>query len=169
MICTLLKVAQKGDIMVEFNLNNENVKYSGDPSKRLLDALREDSLLTGVKEGCGEGECGACSVLINGRLANSCITAIGSLEGSAVITVEGFKDTKQYHLLEETFAKAGAVQCGFCTPGMIMASQSLLSVTPNPSEDDIREAISGNICRCTGYNMIIDAIKIAAEQGEGLW
>jgi len=155
--------------MVEFSLNNEKIKYSGDPSKRLLDVLREDFLLTGVKEGCGEGECGACSVLINGRLANSCIIAIGSLQGCSVITVEGFKDTKQYQLLEETFAKSGAVQCGFCTPGMIMASQSLLSVNPNPTEDDIREEISGNICRCTGYNMIVDAIKVAAEQGEGLW
>ena len=155
--------------MIEFNLNNKIVKYSGDPSKRLLDILREHFLLTGVKEGCGEGECGACSVLINGRLTNSCITAVGSLEGSYVITVEGFKDTKQYHLLEDTFAKAGAVQCGFCTPGMIMAAQSLLIVNPNPTEEDIREAISGNICRCTGYNMIIDAIKMAAEQGEGLW
>ena len=155
--------------MIEFSLNNKIVKYSGDPSERLLDILREHFLLKGVKEGCGEGECGACSVLINGRLANSCITAIGSLEGSAVITVEGFKDTKQYQLLEETFAKAGAVQCGFCTPGMIMAAQSLLVANPDPTEEDIREAISGNICRCTGYNMIIDAIKMAAEQGEGLW
>ena len=155
--------------MIEFNLNNKIVKYSGDPSKRLLDILREHFLLTGVKEGCGEGECGACSVLINGRLTNSCITAVGSREGSYVITVEGFKDTKQYQLLEDTFAKAGAVQCGFCTPGMIMAAQSLLVANPTPTEEDIREAISGNICRCTGYNMIIDAIKMAAEQGEGLW
>jgi len=155
--------------MVEFSLNNEKVKYSGNPSKRLLDVLREDFLFTGVKEGCGEGECGACSVLINGRLTNSCITAVGSLEGTYVITVEGFKDTKQYQLLEETFAKAGAVQCGFCTPGMIMAAQSLLLGNPKPTKEDIREAISGNICRCTGYNMIIDGIKMAAEQGEGLW
>ena len=155
--------------MIKFSLNNKIVKYSGDPAKRLLDILREHFLLKGVKEGCGEGECGACSVLINGRLTNSCITAVGSLEGSSVITVEGFKDTKQYQLLEETFAKAGAVQCGFCTPGMIMAAQALLVVNPSPTEDDIREAISGNICRCTGYNMIVDAIKMAAEQGEGLW
>ena len=155
--------------MFEFSLNNKIVKYSGDPSKRLLDILREHFLLKGVKEGCGEGECGACSVLINGRLTNSCITAVGSLEGVSVITVEGFKDTKQYQLLEETFAKAGAVQCGFCTPGMIMAAQALLVGNPKPTEDDIREAISGNICRCTGYNMIVDAIKMAAEQGEGLW
>ena len=155
--------------MIQFNLNNKIVKYSGDPSKRLLDILREHFLLKGVKEGCGEGECGACSVLINGRLTNSCITAVGSLEGSSVLTIEGFKDTKQYQLLEETFAKAGAVQCGFCTPGMIMAAQALLTSNPNPTEDDIREAISGNICRCTGYNMIVDAIKMAADQGEGLW
>jgi len=155
--------------MVGFSVNNEKIEYSGDPLKRLLDVLREDFLLTGVKEGCGEGECGACSVLINGRLVNSCITAVGSLEGANVITVEGFKDTKQYQLLEETFAKAGAVQCGFCTPGMIMAAQSLLLDNSKPTKEDIREAISGNICRCTGYNMIVDGIQMAAEQGEGLW
>ncbi len=155
--------------MIEFNLNNKKVTYEGDPAKRLLDVLRDDFMIIGVKEGCGEGECGACSVLINGRLANSCITAVGSLAGTSVITVEGFKDTKQYKLLEETFAKAGAVQCGFCTPGMIMAAQSLLLTTPNPTDADIREAISGNLCRCTGYNMIIDGIKMAAAQGDGLW
>lgn len=155
--------------MITFNLNNKKVTYDGEPTKRLLDVLREDFEITGVKEGCGEGECGACSVLINGRLANSCITAVGSLEGVSVITVEGFKDTKQYQLLEETFAKAGAVQCGFCTPGMIMAAQSLLTSKPNPTDEDIREGISGNLCRCTGYNMIIDAVKMAAEQGDGLW
>ncbi|MFA9375287.1 MAG: (2Fe-2S)-binding protein [Lachnotalea sp.] len=154
---------------MEFNLNNEKIVYEGDPSKRLLDVLRDDLQVTGVKEGCGEGECGACSVLINGRLANSCITAIGSLEGAFVLTVEGFKDTKQYQLLEETFAKAGAVQCGFCTPGMIMAAQSLLTSNSNPTENEIRESISGNLCRCTGYNMIIDAVKMAADQGDGLW
>jgi carbon-monoxide dehydrogenase small subunit len=155
--------------MIEFNLNNKKVTYEGDMAKRLLDVLREDFEMTGVKEGCGEGECGACSVLINGRLGNSCITAIGSLEGTEVLTVEGFQNTKQYQLLEETFAKAGAVQCGFCTPGMIMAAQSLLLSNPNPTEEDIREAISGNLCRCTGYNMIIDGVKMAAEQGDGLW
>jgi carbon-monoxide dehydrogenase small subunit len=155
--------------MIEFNLNNKNVMYEGDLSKCLLDVLREDFFMTGVKEGCKEGECGACSVLINGRLANSCITAIGCLQGAAVITIEGFKDTKQYKLLEETFAKAGAVQCGFCTPGMIMAAQSLLSHNAHPAEEDIREGISGNLCRCTGYNMIIEAVKMAAEQGAGLW
>jgi carbon-monoxide dehydrogenase small subunit len=155
--------------MVEFTLNHVKVSYEGDPSKRLLDILRDDYQIMDVKEGCGEGECGACSVLINGRLVSSCITAVGSLEGSKVLTVEGFKDTKQYKLLEETFAKAGAVQCGFCTPGMIMAAQSLLATNSNPTEDDIREGISGNLCRCTGYNMIIDAIKMAAEQGDGLW
>lgn len=155
--------------MIEFILNNKKVTYEGNMTKRLLDVLREDFNMTGVKEGCGEGECGACSVLVNGRLANSCITAIGSLEGAEVLTVEGFQNTKQYQLLEETFAKAGAVQCGFCTPGMIMAAQSLLLSKPNPTEDDIREAISGNLCRCTGYNMIIDGVKMAAEQGDGLW
>ncbi len=155
--------------MVEFTLNNKKVTYEKDPSRRLLDVLREDYFITAVKEGCGEGECGACSVLINGQLVNSCITAMGSLDGAVVLTLEGFKDTKQYQLLEDTFARAGAVQCGFCTPGMIMASQSLLSKNPKPTVDEIREGISGNLCRCTGYNMIIDAVKMAADEGDGLW
>lgn len=155
--------------MIEFKLNDKKVIYEGDPSKCLLDVLRDDFFITGVKEGCKEGECGACSVLINGRLANSCITAVGSLYGAEVITVEGLKDTKQYKVLEDTFAKAGAVQCGFCTPGMIMAAKSLLTLNPKPTKEEIRDGISGNLCRCTGYNMIIDAVEMAAEQGEGLW
>ncbi|HEX3022182.1 MAG TPA: 2Fe-2S iron-sulfur cluster-binding protein, partial [Lachnospiraceae bacterium] len=100
---------------------------------------------------------------------NSCITAIGSIQGANVVTLEGFKDTERYKLLERTFAKAGAVQCGFCIPGMIMAAESLLSQKPTPTLDDIREGISGNLCRCTGYNMIIDAVMMAAKEGDGLW
>lgn len=155
--------------MIEFELNGENVKLDKDPSYRLLDILRNDFKLMGPKEGCGEGECGACSVLIDGRLINSCLVALGSLQGAKVLTLEGYKSTDKYQLLERTFAEAGAVQCGFCTPGMIMAAEALLSKNPRPTKEDIREAISGNLCRCTGYNMIIDAIKMAAEQGAGLW
>lgn len=155
--------------MIEFELNGENVTIDCDPSKRLLDVLREDFLLTGPKEGCGEGECGACAVLLDGKMINSCITAVGSVHHRNVVTLEGFRDTKRYQLLEQTFAKAGAVQCGYCTPGMIMAAESLLSQNPHPNVDDIRESISGNLCRCTGYNMIIDAVQMAAEEGNGLW
>lgn len=155
--------------MIEFILNGSVVSTNSDATVRLLDLLREEFGLTATKEGCGEGECGACSVLVNGRIMNSCITAIGSIQGANVVTLEGYKDTERYKLLEKTFAKAGAVQCGFCIPGMIMAAESLLSQKPTPTLDDIREGISGNLCRCTGYNMIIDAVMMAAKEGDGLW
>jgi carbon-monoxide dehydrogenase small subunit len=131
--------------------------------------LREDFGLTEVKEGCGEGECGACAVLIDGKTRQSCITAIGSLEGLSVMTLEGYKHSEQYKVLDQSFAEAGAVQCGFCTPGMIMAAQSLLAENPEPSDAEIRDGISGNLCRCTGYNMIVDAIRMASQKGKGLW
>ncbi len=155
--------------MIEFELNGEKVQVDSDPSARLLDILRNEFGLLGPKEGCGEGECGACAVIINGRLINSCLVALGSLSGSKIMTIEGYRETDRYQLLERTFADAGAVQCGFCTPGMIMAAEALLSHNSNPTVEDIREAISGNLCRCTGYNMIIAAIKMAADQGVGLW
>ena len=155
--------------MVEFELNGKVIKIEKDASARLLDVLRNDFNLMGIKEGCGEGECGACAVIINGRLINSCLVAVGSLNGAKVMTIEGYRETKRYKILEKTFADAGAVQCGFCTPGMIMAAEALLSANPNPTVEDIREAISGNLCRCTGYNMIIEAIDMAAKQGVGLW
>lgn len=154
---------------MEFYLNNKKVTYEKDPSRRLLDVLREDFGLMEIKEGCGEGECGACAVLVNNRSVDSCVTAIGSLAGQSVLTLEGYRETPQYQKLEETFARAGAVQCGFCIPGMIVAAHSLLSVNPDPSEADIREGVSGNLCRCTGYNMIIDGILLAAKEGRGLW
>lgn len=155
--------------MIEFLLNGEKKCIDCEPDKRLLDVLREDFLLTGPKEGCGEGECGACSVILNGKLANSCLVAAGSIDGASIITIEGFRTTKRYKVLEDTFAKAGAVQCGFCTPGMIMAAECLLSENSSPSASDVREGISGNLCRCTGYNMIIDAVLMASKEGEGLW
>lgn len=155
--------------MITFKLNGKKVQTESDPSERLLDILREEFELTGPKEGCKEGECGACSVLVNGILMNSCITPLGNVKDKEVMTIEGFRDSERYKLLEKTFAKAGAVQCGFCTPGMIMAAEALLRRVPHPTLDDIREGISGNLCRCTGYNMIIDAVNMAAEQGDGLW
>lgn len=155
--------------MIEFTLNGEKKQSECEPNARLLDILRDTYQMTGTKEGCGEGECGACSVLVNGKLVNSCLMPMGSLQGAEVMTIEGFRNTPQYQVLEEAFAAAGAVQCGFCTPGMIMAAQALLIVNASPTEVDIREAISGNLCRCTGYNMIIDAILMASRQGAGLW
>lgn len=155
--------------MIEFVLNGKPVSIDCEPSARLLDILRNEFHLTGVKEGCGEGECGACSVLLNGRLANSCLVAAGSLQGADIVTIEGFRDTERFRLIEQAFAKAGAVQCGFCTPGMVMAAEALLSRNAHPTEEQIREAISGNLCRCTGYNMIVDAIMTASKEGSGLW
>ena len=155
--------------MIEFALNGNHTAVDCDPAARLLDILRDHLNLTGVKEGCGEGECGACSVLLNGRLANSCLVAMGSIAGATVVTIEGFRDTEQYARLEKAFATAGAVQCGFCTPGMVMAAQALLSRNPHPTEEQVREGISGNFCRCTGYNMIVDAILTASREGNGLW
>lgn len=155
--------------MVKFILNGKEVESKSQPLTRLLDVFRKEFGLTGPKEGCGEGECGACSCLIDGNLTNSCLVALGSVAGKSVVTLEGFRDSDQYKMLEKCFAKAGAVQCGFCTPGMVMASQALLSKNPEPTEADIRAAISGNLCRCTGYNMIINAVKMAAEEGKGLW
>ena len=154
---------------IKFNLNFESVKIECDPMKRLLDVLREDFSLTGVKEGCGEGECGACTVLINGEIINSCIYPAGLVEGKNVVTIEGIKNTDKYEVLKDSFIDAGAVQCGFCTPGMIMAAYALLSKNKNPDENEIKEGLSGNLCRCTGYNMIIDAVKLAAKRGENLW
>ena len=155
--------------MINVKINHRVYQLDCDPTQRLLDVLRKQLHLTAVKEGCGEGECGACGVLINGRLSNSCLVAVGSLQDAEVLTVEGIRDTKQFKVLNQAFADAGAVQCGYCIPAMIMAAHGLLLENPNPTEADVRVAISGNICRCTGYNMIIEAVLMAAERGKGLW
>ncbi|MCR5304196.1 MAG: (2Fe-2S)-binding protein [Lachnospiraceae bacterium] len=155
--------------MVSFILNGEKVQSSGSGQERLLDVLRKEFSLTGPKEGCGEGECGACAVLVDGRLMNSCITPLANVEGREVMTIEGYSKTERYKVLERCFAEEGAVQCGFCTPGMTMAAESLLSSNPEPDDGEIRLAISGNLCRCTGYNMIINAIRKASKEGKGLW
>ena len=152
-----------------FTLNGREVSYEGQASDRLLDILRNSFGLTSVKCGCREGECGACSCLINGKLTNSCIVSIGAITGDSVVTLEGYRETERFKVLEKAFADCSAVQCGFCTPGMIMAAESILSVNPNPSEETIRYGLSGNLCRCTGYNAIVRAIKMASEEGKGLW
>jgi len=148
---------------VRFTLNNEATTYSGNSSARLLDVLRNELGLTGTKCGCKEGECGACAVLVNGKLMNSCLVALGSLEGANVMTIEGYSKTERFAALDKAYASVSAVQCGFCIPGMMMASESILSSNPNPTEKDIRIGISGNLCRCTGYNAIVKAIGIAAK------
>ncbi|MCL2578456.1 MAG: (2Fe-2S)-binding protein [Oscillospiraceae bacterium] len=155
--------------MSVFNLNGKEVNYAGSPAGRLLDVLRGEWQMTGTKCGCKEGECGACAVIIDGKLTNSCLVAMGSLEGANVTTIEGYRETQRFAALDKAFEAVSAVQCGFCIPGMVLAAECLLSANPHPTEDEIREGISGNICRCTGYGPIIKAIDMAAKEGDGLW
>lgn len=157
------------NININFKLNGSDVTYDGKASDRLLDVLRDYFKLTGVKCGCKEGECGACSVLINGELINSCMVAIGSCIGSEIVTIEGYRETERFQVVNDAYASVSAVQCGYCIPGMVLATEALLSKIPHPTEEDIREGISGNLCRCTGYNAIVKAIQIAAKEGNGLW
>ncbi|WP_019155092.1 (2Fe-2S)-binding protein [Robertmurraya massiliosenegalensis] len=155
--------------MIKFMLNGRGVETEAPSTTRLLDLLRDEFGLIGSKEGCGEGECGACNVLVENRVQNSCLIPIGAMEGLDVQTIEGYCETPRYQVLNECYSTAGGVQCGFCTPGMIIATEALLSKNPQPTEEEIREGISGNLCRCTGYNMIVDAIQLASKKGEGLW
>lgn len=155
--------------MIKFNLNGKEVTSTAKENERLLDVLRSEFSITGVKCGCKEGECGACSVILDDRLANSCMVAMGSIEGSTVVTIEGYSETERFAILDKAYASVSAVQCGFCIPGMILASECILAKNPNPTEADIRDGISGNLCRCTGYNAIVNAIGIAAKEGNGLW
>jgi carbon-monoxide dehydrogenase small subunit len=148
---------------VKIKLNGKSVTLAGLPFTRLLDALREHGL-TGTKEGCGEGECGACSVHVNGKLVNSCLIPIASMDGAEINTIESVacKDGA-LNKLQAAFWECGGAQCGICTPGMIMAAESLLKKNPRPNEAEIREGLAGNLCRCTGFTKIIDAVKQAAE------
>lgn len=130
------------------------------PTTRLLDFLREELNLTGTKEGCGEGECGACLVLLNGELVNSCLVLIGQCDGQEVLTIEGLDALT----IQQAFVDAAAIQCGFCTPGLIMATYALLQKNPQPDSAQIREALAGNLCRCTGYQKVIQAVQLAAER-----
>ena len=130
--------------------------------KRLLDALREDFHLTGTKEGCGEGECGACSVMIDGDVVNSCLVPMCQVSGSSIVTVEGLARDGRLDPIQQAFLECGGAQCGICTPGMLIAAQALLEQQPQPTREEIKEAIAGNLCRCTGYVRIIDAIEQAA-------
>ncbi|WP_134701344.1 (2Fe-2S)-binding protein [Ammoniphilus sp. YIM 78166] len=155
--------------MIKFHLNGKEVETKAPPTARLIDVLREEFNLIGSKEGCGDGECGACSVHVNTLVQNSCLIPIGAIEGSEIVTIDGFCKTEQFRILSDCYSQTGGVQCGFCIPGMVMASAALLSKNPHPTEEEIRDGISGNLCRCTGYNMIVDAIDLAAKKGEGLW
>ncbi|WP_371361901.1 Nicotinate dehydrogenase small FeS subunit [Sporomusa rhizae] len=156
-------------MMITFILNGKEVTSMAKANERLLDVLRNEFALTGVKCGCKEGECGACSILLDGRLVNSCMVAMGHVAGSHVMTIEGYRETERFAVLDKAYAAVSAVQCGFCIPGMILASESILAKNPNPTEAEIRVGISGNLCRCTGYNAIVEAIGSAAKEGKGLW
>ena len=154
---------------IRFTLNGKEVEYAGSAADRLLDVLRNEFQCTSVKCGCKEGECGACSVLIDGVLYNSCCVAMGAVEGMSVVTMEGFRETEHFAAIDKAFGEVSAVQCGFCIPGMVLAVEALLSKNPHPDEDEIREGLSGNLCRCTGYNAIVNAVSNAAKEGNGLW
>lgn len=149
---------------IEFQLNGEAVRADVEPHWTLLHLLREVFELTGVKEGCGYGECGACTVIMDGKAVNSCLLPALEAEGHNITTIEGVMSKDgSLDRIQQAFVDHGAVQCGFCTPGMIMSAKALLEEKSNPTDDEIREAIEGNLCRCTGYVKIIDAIKSAAE------
>jgi aerobic carbon-monoxide dehydrogenase small subunit len=148
---------------MEFRVNGASRRVEVYPMERLLDVLREEIGLTGTKEGCGEGECGACSVLVDGLLVNSCLVPVLQVVGCEVLTVEGLAKNGHLHALQEAFTNTGGAQCGICTPGMIMASYQLLARWPHPTEDQIREGLAGNLCRCTGYQKIFDAVRQASE------
>lgn len=154
---------------IRFKLNGKPVVYQGDPLRRLLDVIREDMDLIGTKEGCSEGECGACSVLKDGKLITTCIIPIGACNGSEILTIEGIRETEKGKCIIDAFAEGGAVQCGFCIPGMVIAAYYLLENNPCPTEEEIRMGISGNICRCTGYDLIVESIRLASEKGASLW
>jgi carbon-monoxide dehydrogenase small subunit len=143
-------------------INGKPAELHAYPMARLLDVLREEARLTGTKEGCGEGECGACSVLINGELVNSCLVPALQAEGAQLKTIEGVADGETLHAIQETFLGCGGAQCGICTPGMIMASLSLLEKSPQPTQDEIRAGLAGNLCRCTGFTRIFEAVQQAA-------
>ncbi len=149
---------------VEFIVNGESYERDADGDTRLLDYLRQELGLTGVKEGCGVGECGACTVLIEGKPTLSCLTYLPQVDGKEITTIEGLEEDGKLHPLQQAFVETGGVQCGFCTPGFIMVALELLERNPDPTREEIREWIEGNICRCTGYTKIVDAIQLAGKR-----
>jgi aerobic carbon-monoxide dehydrogenase small subunit len=157
-----LEKTAKGE--VSFFVNGKEETLLAHPMERLLDVLRNDLHLTGVKEGCGEGECGSCSVLLDGMLVNSCLVPVGQASGAGIVTIEGISTHDLMNPLQEAFLECGGAQCGICTPGMILAAVHLLEKKPGPALADIREGLAGNLCRCTGYMQIFEAVAKAAQR-----
>ena len=152
--------------VLKLNINGKEQQLTVAPMTRLLDVIREDLLLTGSKEGCGEGECGACSVLIDGRVVNSCLVPVAAVVGSSITTIEGMTD-RTAMVVKKSFADCNGAQCGICTPGMIISAACLLTKNPTPTTNEITEELSGNLCRCTGYTRIIEAVHLAAQKLRG--
>jgi aerobic carbon-monoxide dehydrogenase small subunit len=153
-------------VEIRCTVNGKAALFKSHPMARFLDVLREEGHCTGVKEGCGEGECGACSVLVDGKLVNSCLIPAAQMEGTQVVTIEGLAESGKLHPVQQAFLTTGGAQCGICTPGMILATVSLLEKTARPSESDVREGLAGNLCRCTGYMRIFLAVAEAAARME---
>jgi carbon-monoxide dehydrogenase small subunit len=149
---------------IRFRLNGREVEMEANPDTRLLDVLRESLHLTGTKEGCGEGECGACTVLVDGDPVNSCLVLAPQVDGCDILTIEGLANGAQLHPIQQAFVEAGAVQCGFCTPGFLLATLALLRANPEPTDEEILTALEGNLCRCTGYSKILSAVHLAAQR-----
>ena len=148
---------------ISVTVNGKPYQVSVTPSRTLLEVIREDLGLTGTKEGCGLGECGACTVIMNGKTVNSCLVLAGEADGKAITTIEGLAEGDKLHPIQQAFMENGGLQCGFCTPGMILSAKVLLEETPHPTDEDIRRGIAGNFCRCTGYAKILASIKAAAQ------
>ncbi len=154
-------------ITVSFRVNGVPYTLSVDPRRTLNQILRDDLGLKGTKFACGTGDCGACTVIMNGKTVNSCLTLAFEVDGKEILTIEGLSSGEKLHPIQEAFVEAGAVQCGFCTPGMIMSSKYLLDNSENPSDEEIKKGLDGNLCRCTGYYKIIEAVKLASQKMKG--
>lgn len=152
---------------IEFVINGKPYELSIPPWKTLLEMIREDLILTGTKEGCGQGECGSCTVIMGGKTVNSCLVPAVEADNQEIITIEGLADGENLHPIQDAFVEQAGMQCGFCTPGVIISAKSLLDRNPNPSLEEIKEGIAGNFCRCTGYTKIVESISAAAEAMKG--
>jgi carbon-monoxide dehydrogenase small subunit len=152
---------------IRFEVNDTEYDLDIKPYASLLDVLREDLGLTGTKEGCGEGECGACTIIMDGKAINACITLAAEANGKKILTIEGLAGAGKLHPIQEAFVEIGGLQCGFCTPGMILSTKVLLDRNPDPTDEEIRKGLEGNFCRCTGYTKIIESVKAAARKARG--